>query len=85
MSAIQDEEFELAEDLRHHSGEGEALRKGGVGQVQVLVGEDLQHAVVLVVGADLDGIVVITVEDLPVEGFGRKENIVKNGQGLSHS
>ena len=37
--------------------------------MQVLVGEDLQHAVVLVVSADLDGVVVIAVKDLPVGGF----------------
>ena len=48
--------------------------------MQVLVGEDLQYAVVLVVSADLDGVVVITVKDLPVGGFGRKENVVKVGK-----
>ena len=67
-STVQHEELELAEDLRHHPGEGEALWEGGVCQLQVLIREHLQHTVVLIIRTHLDGIVVVTVEDLPVGG-----------------
>ena len=50
----------------HHPREGERLGESGGGQLNVLVGEHLQHSLVLVIGVHLDGTVVIAVKDLPV-------------------
>ena len=67
--AVDDESLELFVDHVDHGGEGKLPGKGRLGQLAVLVGKDLRHALELLVSEHFKLVVVIVVKDIATKGI----------------
>ena len=67
VGTVDDESLELFVDHVDHGGEGKLPGEGSLGQLAVLVGKDLRHALKLLISVDFKLVVVIISENIAGE------------------